>query len=211
MTEITTIVFDFGNVIIGWDPRRVYRGMLPSDEAIDDFLAEVGFPEWNLEQDRGERSWAEAVEFLSERFPHRKDLIRAFNEQWEKSISGPIEGAVQIARRLRDAGYQMAGLTNWSTEKFIETKGRYDIFDIFEEIVVSGEEHLIKPDPEIFRVLLRRIKREAGQCIFIDDSLPNIATAKSLGFHTIHFQSPEQLENDLARYLPAARLRAESP
>ena len=210
MTEISTIVFDFGNVIIGWDPRQVYRSSLKTDEAIDEFFAEVGFPEWNLEQDRGERSWAEAVEFLSERFPHRSELIRAFNEQWEKSITGPIEGTVKIARRLRDAGYQMAGLTNWSTEKFIETKGRFDIFDIFDDIVVSGEEHLIKPDPEIFHVLLRRIKRQPEECLFIDDSLPNVETAKTLGFHTIHFRSPEQLEKELERYLPAARLRRSS-
>jgi 2-haloacid dehalogenase len=114
---------------------------------------------------------------------------------------------VRIARKLRDAGYQMAGLTNWSTEKFIETRGRYDIFDIFEQIVVSGEEGVVKPDPEIFQILLRRINRKADECLFIDDSRPNVEAAAALGFHTIVYVSPEQLERELERHLPAERLR----
>ena len=68
------IIFDFGGVVVHWDPRRVYRRFLESDEAIDAFFREVGFHRWNADQDRGGRTWDEAVEELSSRYPHRREL-----------------------------------------------------------------------------------------------------------------------------------------
>ena len=194
--ETSTIVFDFGNVLIGWDPRRVYRDVLGSDSAIDAFFDEVGFAEWNLEQDRG-RSWSDAVTQLAARFPHRGELIRAFDAQWDQSITGPIEGTVRILEKLHATGYRLIGLTNWSSDKFAMTRPRYPMFDLFEEIIVSGDVRLVKPDPEIFRLMLRLIGSTASECLFIDDSAANITAAKSLGFRTIHFQEPAQLEREL--------------
>ena len=195
--EISTIVFDFGNVLIGWDPRRVYRQTLGTDDAIARFFEEVGFAGWNLEQDRGGRSWSEAVAELAARFPHRQELIRAFDERWEESITGPIEGTVRIVERLHKSGYRLIGLTNWSAEKFALTMPRYEVFKQFDDIVVSGDVRLVKPDPEIFQLMLRRIGSDAGECLFIDDSAANITAAARIGFRTIHFQSPAQLERDL--------------
>lgn len=191
------IIFDFGGVIIHWDPRRVYRRLLQTDEAIDAFFREVGFHEWNREQDRGLRPWSDAVAELSARFPHREPLIRAYHEEWEKSISGPIEGTVRIVERLRAAGYRLVGLTNWSLEKFLLTRDRYALFQLFDEIVVSGEVGTIKPEREIFDLTLRRIGCHAEECIFIDDHPPNVDAASALGFRAIRFTSPEQLEEEL--------------
>jgi 2-haloacid dehalogenase len=196
--EVTTVIFDFGGVVIQWDPKRLYRRFLDTDDEILAFLDEVGFAEWNLEQDRG-RAWTEAVEELSGRFPHRADLIRAFDEHWEESIGGPIEGTIEIIKRLEAKGYQLVGLTNWSADKFKLSRARYDIFQMFDPIIVSGEERLVKPDPEIFHLTLRRIGRSARECLFIDDSKVNVDAAARLGFLTIHFQSPEQLAADLQK------------
>ena len=194
---ITTIIFDFGNVVIGWDPRGVYRPLLGDEHAIDEFFAEVGFSAWNLEQDRG-RPWDEAVVALASEFPHRRDLIRAYPEQWEKSITGPIEGTVRILHGLHDAGYELVGLTNWSAQTFAPTRAKHKFFEVFDHIIVSGEVGLVKPDPAIFRLTLQRTNRAADQCLFIDDSSTNIDAAAALGFHTILFQSPEQLKRELA-------------
>ena len=90
------IIVDFGGVVVHWDPRRVYRRFLQSDEAIDDFFREVGFRRWNAEQDRGGRSWDDAVEALASRFPHRRALISAYHEFWEDSIAGPIEETIRM-------------------------------------------------------------------------------------------------------------------
>ena len=191
------IIFDFGGVVVHWDPRLVYRRLLENDEAIDAFFREVGFYRWNADQDRGGRTWDEAVEELSSRFPHRRDLIAAYHQFWEDSIAGPVNDTVKIVERLRTSGYRLVGLTNWSAEKFRLSRQRYALFNLFDEIIVSGEVGSMKPEREIFDFTLKKIGLRADQCLFIDDSKPNIDAAAALGFEVIHFRSPQQLEEDL--------------
>lgn len=191
------LVFDFGNVLVTWDPRRVFRSFFDSDAAIDDFLAEIGFTGWNIEQDRG-RPWSEAVTDLCARFPDRAELIRAYDERWEESIAGAVPGTVRIIERLRALGYPLFGLSNWSSEKFRLTRPRYPVFELFDDIVISADVGMVKPDADIFQALLARIGRGAGECLFIDDSEWNTSAAAALGFDTIRFVSPEQLEGELA-------------
>jgi 2-haloacid dehalogenase len=192
----SAIIFDFGGVVVHWDPRLVYRRFLESDEAISRFFKEVGFYAWNLEQDRG-RPWPDAVRELSSQFPHHHDLIRAYDQFWEDSVSGPIEGTVRILERLHAAEYRLIGLTNWSSEKFRMTQKRYDLFRLFDDIIVSGEVGHVKPDQEIFDLTLRKIGCRAEECLFVDDSAKNVTKAVEMGFQTIQFQSPEQLAEQL--------------
>ena len=191
------IVFDFGGVLIDWNPRYLYQKLFADDpEAMEQFLAEIGFNEWNLEQDRG-RAFAVAVSELSTRFPHYADFIRAYDERWEESIGGAIEPTVALLRALKQAGYALFGLSNWSAETFPRIRRQYPFFDWFDAIVLSGEVRLIKPDPLIFKLLLEKIGRAADDCLYIDDSPANVDVARQLGFQTIHFTSPEQLASEL--------------
>jgi 2-haloacid dehalogenase len=89
------------------------------------------------------------------------------------------------------------GLSNWSVEKYELVRPKYEFFSWFDTILVSGEVKLIKPDPRIYAVLLERIGRKPEECVFVDDSQVNITTADQLGFKTIHFLSPEGLEDEL--------------
>lgn len=197
MTRPTkTIIFDFGNVLSLWDPHHLYKDFFPDNQAIDAFLKEINFSAWNLEQDRG-RSFADGVAVLSAQFPHYSHLIQAYHERWEDSIIGSIEGTVELVYKLKQAKYPLYLLSNFSEEKFALMQQRHDYLKLFDDIIISGEHHLVKPDPAIYHLTLKRINRAAHECIFIDDSLPNIETARSLGFETIHFQSPLQLEADL--------------
>ncbi|HJQ24396.1 MAG TPA: HAD family phosphatase [Blastocatellia bacterium] len=191
------IVFDFGGVLIDWNPRYLYQKLFADDpEAMERFLAEIGFSEWNLEQDRG-RAFAVAVSELSARFPHYADFIRAYDERWEESIGGAIEPTVALLRALKQAGYALFGLSNWSAETFPRIRQQYPFFNWFDDIVLSGEVRLIKPDPLIFEILLERIGRAAADCLYIDDSPANVDVARQLGFQTIHFTAPEQLATEL--------------
>ena len=193
------IVFDFGGVLLEWDPRHLYRKLFGPDlEAMERFLAEIGFAEWNLEQDRG-RPFALGVAELSQRFPRYADLIRAYDERWEESIAGPIQPTIRILAALKQAGRALYGLSNWSAETFRRIRPRYGFFDWFEAIVISGEVGLVKPDPRIFQTFLTRVGRAPGECLFIDDGERNVAVARSLGFDVIRFASPEQLERELIR------------
>jgi 2-haloacid dehalogenase len=193
------IIFDFGGVLIEWDPHYLYRPFFDGDDAaIDRFMQEVGFGEWNLQQDGG-RSFDEGVAVLSAQYPQYAHLIRAYHEHWIDSISGPIAGTVDILRALKAVGYPLYGLSNWAQEKFELARVRYDFFDCFDDILISSTVNLIKPDPRIFEIFLQRIGRRPEDCIYIDDSAANVVTANRLGFSTIHFESPAQLAAELER------------
>ncbi len=191
------IVFDFGKVLIDWNPRYLYRKLFQgNDEAIERFLAEIGFEEWNIKQDAG-RPFDEAVAELCGQFPQYCELIRAYHDRYEETILGPIGGTVEILKDLKKRGYPLHAISNWSQEKFQLVRPRYPFLDWFETIVLSGEVKLAKPDPRIFLLLLDKIDRRAEECLLIDDAWANIAVAQSLGFQTIWFQSPEQLREGL--------------
>lgn len=195
-TTIHAILCDFGGVLLEWDPHRLYRRYFDRPQEIDRFLAEINFPAWNLEQDRG-RPFAQAVAELSAQFPHHERLIRAYHEHWEESIVGPIEGTASLLYRLKRAGYELVGLSNWSQETFPLMRTKYPFFEIFDDIIISGAVKLVKPDARIFRLALDRIGRPARECLLIDDSPANIASARDLGLATVQFHSPLQLERDL--------------
>lgn len=196
-SHIQAIIFDFGGVLVGWDPRNLYRRFFPDQpQAMEDFLAEVNFMEWNALQDKG-RPFAEGVAILSEQFPHHANLIRAYHENWIESITGRIEGTVEILRTLKQNGHPLYGLSNWSAETFPIVRDEFDFLQLFDGVILSGEVKLIKPEPAIFEACLQMVGRPAEVCLFIDDSLPNIVTARNLGFDTVHFESPEHLKSEL--------------
>jgi len=186
------IVFDLGGVLIDWNPRHLYRKLFDQDEAMERFLQEVCHHDWNLEQDRG-RSFADAIEEAALRHPHQRAMIEAYHSRWDEMIAGAIEDSVVILEELADAGYELQALTNWSAETFPIARARFAFLDLFDTVLVSGEERLVKPDARIFQLLLERIAHPAEVCIYIDDSPPNVAAAGALGFDAIPFTSPHAL------------------
>jgi 2-haloacid dehalogenase len=196
-TTIQAIIFDFGNVLLAWDPRYVYRRFFPGDpEGLERFLEEVNFMDWNLHQDKG-RPFAEGVAILSRNFPQYSHLIQAYHDHWTDSLGEALFGTVEIMRELKRAGYPLYGLSNWSAETFPHARKKHDFFNLLDDIVISGEVGHVKPHPEIFQIMLDRIGRPANECLFIDDSVTNIEQAQRMGFAAIHFQSPEQLRSAL--------------
>jgi 2-haloacid dehalogenase len=207
MGKIKAIVFDFGGVLMDWNPHYLYRKFFgDSPEKIDHFLQEINFNDWNRRLDQG-CPFSEGIAELVRKFPVYQELIQAYDERWEETLAGPIQPSVDILRELkeqanmqeREEGFSLYALTNWSAEKFTAIRHRYEFFDWFEVIVVSGEEQLLKPDPQIYQVLLQKSGREASECLFIDDSLANVTAAKEIGFDVIHFQSPNQLRMELSQ------------
>jgi 2-haloacid dehalogenase len=194
-----TLVFDIGGVLIDWNPRHLYRMLFDNEVEMEKFLQNVCSPAWNLKQDAG-RSFAEATAELIQQHPEHAELIEAYDTRWEETISGAIEPTVKVLEGLRENGHELYGLSNWSKEKFAIVKDRFTFLSYFEDIVVSGEVGLIKPDPKIFKLFLKRSCRNAEDCLFIDDSQVNIAAAETLGFYTILFKDAVGLEKRLNEY-----------
>jgi 2-haloacid dehalogenase len=191
------VVFDLGGVLIDWDPRYLYRSVFADDEeAMEWFLANVTTPEWNLEQDRG-RPWAEAVELLVREHPDKAEHIRMYHERWPEMLGGAFDETVEILAELRERGVPLYALTNWSAETFAASRARFPFLEWFRGVVVSGEEKLVKPDRQIFRVLLERFGLPEGT-VFIDDRDANVEAARHVGMDGIVFTDALQLRGELA-------------
>jgi 2-haloacid dehalogenase len=196
--SIQAIIFDFGGVLIEWDPRNLYRQLFHQPEQVEQFLVEVNFSHWNLQFDKGV-PFAEGIASLSAQFPQYATHIHALETRWEETLGGSIRGTVDILRELQRTGIPLYALSNWSAETFPIARRKFDFFDAFREIVLSGSVKMIKPERGIFELLLQKIGRPAHECLFIDDVAPNIEQAERMGFHTVHFKSPEQLRAELEK------------
>lgn len=191
-----TVVFDLGNVLIAWDPRRLYRTLLPDDDAVEEFLREVDFAGWNHAQDAG-RPFAQAVAEQAARFPHRRELLAAYQDRFAETLGGPIEGSVEILQELRERPVRLLALTNWSAETFPVARDSFAFLQAFEGIVVSGEEGVAKPDPEVFEIVLRRYDVDPARAVYVDDSPRNVAAAAELGLTALHFTGAHALRAEL--------------
>jgi 2-haloacid dehalogenase len=202
---ITTVVFDLGGVLIDWDPRHLYRQLFSDPQEMEVFLRDVVSPDWNAQQDSG-RTWAEATAELLATHPDQEEMIRAYADRWAEMLAGPISGTVDILREVRDRGMRLYALTNWSAETFPRARPLFPFLDWFEGIVVSGDERIMKPDPEIWRRLIERYAIDPTRAVYIDDMPYNARVAADLGFHAIRFEDPDQLRERLValNVLPAA-------
>ncbi|WP_407499426.1 HAD family hydrolase [Elizabethkingia anophelis] len=195
---IKNIIFDFGGVLMDWNPKYLYQNVFNSEEEMNFFLDNIATLKWNAEQDRG-RSFQEATEMLQNQYPEFSKEIALYYSQWPVMLKGTIEENVSILRNLHGR-YQLYGLTNWSAESFPYAYKNYDFFSLFNGIVVSGEEKLIKPDERIYELLLNRYNLNASECLFIDDNYENIRTAQAMDFNTIHLTPHTNLKEELQKF-----------
>ena len=191
-------IFDLGGVLLEWNPRYLYRKLFGGDEAaMEHFLATVCTTEWNERQDAG-RTFAEGTRELMPLHADKRELIEAWGQRFGEMIPGAIDGTVEVLAGLRDRGVPLYGVSNWSAETFPPQRQRFPFLSWFEDIVISGVEGVIKPDPRIFRILLERNAIAPESAVFIDDVAANAMAASRLGIHGIHFRSPAQLKKELA-------------
>lgn len=186
------IVFDLGMVVVRWDPRHLYRKVFAAEEEMEWFLAEVCHGAWNLEQDRG-RPFAEAVTEATARHPGYAREIAMYDTRWAEMVPGAIDGTVAIIEELDAKGVPLFAITNWNGDKFRETRARFPVLARFRDIVVSGDEKLLKPDPEIFKLYAWRNGVQMADSLFIDDSLKNVKGAEAVGMPAHHFTTPGKL------------------
>lgn len=187
-----TIIFDLGGVLVDWNPRYLYRRHFADEADMEQFLREVVTSPWNHQCDAG-KSMAQAIAERVALFPGHANLIRLWQSDWEHTLRGPIAGTVHILRALARGGRRLVALTNWSAETFPVARRRFDFLSHFEDILVSGEHGVAKPDRAIFELACARWRLRPAQALFIDDNADNIATARAMGFDTIHFTAPEAL------------------
>jgi 2-haloacid dehalogenase len=196
MSDMLVPVFDLGNVFVEWDPMRLFRKLFKTEEEARWFHTNVCTLDWNLEFDAGER-YAEGVAKLISRHPRYWREIQAYDQRWDEAFGTIIPGTVAIHDELIAAGLKTYAITNFSWEKWITCLPRWPFLEKFDGVIISGLEELVKPDPRIYRVFCERFGYEPQQCVFVDDSEPNIVAARKFGMHGIHFTSPAQARAEL--------------
>lgn len=196
-TKIDTIIFDLGAVLIDWNPEYLYRKIFPDEQKMHYFLNNICTPEWNLQQDGG-RSWTEATALLLEDHPEYEYEIRSFRDRWPEMLKGAIAGSVELLEELEAQDrYRLLALTNWSAETWPYAWEQFEFLRIFEGILVSGQENLKKPDPEIYQLLIDRFAINPEKSLFIDDNPRNVQSARAMSMHALQFVSPEKLRKTL--------------
>lgn len=190
---IKNIVFDYGGVLVDWNPRYLYDNYFGDTERSQWFIDNICTNDWNATLDGG-KPFDTGVAELTAKHPEWADAIAAYRDRWIEMIGGEIPHTADLARCLKRAGYGVYGLTNWSAETFPKVRSRYGIFDELDGMVVSGEEHLLKPDARIYRVLLSRYGLKPEESIFLDDNEANVEGARAVGMVSERFVSAEQAE-----------------
>ena len=197
VSGISAVAFDLGGVLLDWDPRHLYRKLFDGDEtAMEQFLAEVCTPEWHAAHDLGGSVTQACIE-LAARHPEQAELIMAWGERTEEMVAGPIPGSVAILAELKQGGVRCYALSNMEAETFPLRLQRFGFLRRLDGHVISGLEGVIKPDPRIYRLLLRRYDLTAAQTLFIDDKAENVTGARAAGMRAIRFDSPLVLRGQL--------------
>jgi FMN phosphatase YigB (HAD superfamily) len=196
MPDAPIPVFDLGGVFVEWDPMRLFRKLFPTEEEARWFHDNICTREWNLEFDAGD-IYAEGVARLITRFPKYWREIQAFDLRWKETVGPFIDGTIAIHDELIAADVPTFAITNFSWEKWVSCLGEWPFLERFDGVVVSGLEHMVKPDPRLYRVFCERYALAPAECVFIDDSEPNVVAARRYGMQALHFTDPATLRKDL--------------
>ncbi len=190
------IVFDLGAVLIDWNPRYLYRKVFTDEAKMEWFLQNVCHHEWNLEQDRG-RSFDDGVKEAIARHPAWEKEIKLYRDRWMEMITGDIPGTVAILQELHGRSTPLYAITNFNGDTYRSISKQFSFLNLFRDVVVSGDEKLIKPDRAIFEILAKRNNIKLSDCLFIDDVGINVKGAEAVGMQGHHFTTPENLRKDL--------------
>lgn len=197
MPHPSSVIFDVGHVLYDWDPRVLYRRLIPDDEALDVFLRDICTREWHFQHDMG-RAFADTSAELTARFPDHAALIATWGPRFSEQIPGPMPGMPELVGDLDSAGVPLFAITNFSHEFFPPFRAQEaTMFDRFRDIVVSGEERLMKPDAAIYHLALERFGLAAQDAVFVDDRQANVDGAAAVGMHALLFTGAERLRADL--------------
>lgn len=193
---VEAVVFDVGKVLFQWDLRILYAKLIDDADELDWFVSTVVTPEWHFQHDAG-RPVADMVAERCREYPDHALLIEAYATRFNESIPGPVPGSLELVETLRRADVPLYAITNFGAEFWADFRLNHPVFDHFRDIVVSGEEKLVKPDPAIYALAAERFGHAPSAMLFIDDNLDNVLSARACGWQAHHFFDAETLAADL--------------
>jgi FMN phosphatase YigB (HAD superfamily) len=196
MAAVRNVIFDLGGVLLDWNPGRILERCY-SDRADQDAMRDAlfGHADW-VAYDRGDIS--EPV--LLARVQHRTgralpELTRLLDVVRDSLIVKP--DTLAVLRSLYHRHVPLYCLSNMPVALFTHVRSRYDFWDAFAGIVISGAVHMAKPELAVFEYLLRQYKLMPEETVFVDDHPPNLDGAKAARLRTILFRNAEECAREL--------------
>jgi 2-haloacid dehalogenase len=196
MTEIRAVIFDIGNVLYHWELRALFEKVIAEPDRLEHFLGQVLTYDFHSRHDAGE-PLAVLVAELHERHPEYADAVEAYVHRFNETITGQVAGTHELVERLAARGVPLFALTNFGTDFWNGFRPTAPIFDLFEDVLVSGEECLAKPDPAIYRLTEERFGLAPAEIFFTDDREDNIEAALACGWDAHRFTDAASLETAL--------------
>ena len=191
-----SVIFDVGRVLFDWDLRHLFAKLIADRKELEWFVTHVVTPEWHFQHDAG-RALADMLPELKAEFPDHAPLIDAYATRFNETIPGPVPGSLELVVRLDAAGVPLFAITNFGHEFWEGFRPTQPVFDRFRDIVVSGTEKVMKPDPAIYRLAIARFGIDPAGALFIDDVAKNVAGAESVGIAGHLFTNAATLEREL--------------
>ncbi len=195
--SVDAVLFDLGNVLLGWEWTAAFDGSLTPQDAAR-FVAEADFPALNHRLDAG-LPWDAAIAELHARDPWLGRVLEEYRRRYPHALTGPVPGMAELVGELRAAGLRLVGLTNWSAEMYVHAVPAAPAIGLLDGVVVSGQEGVAKPDARIFAIAAQRYGLDPERTLFVDDSDPNVAAAAHLGFRATLFTGAGALRAELRR------------
>ena len=195
---VKNIIFDYGNVLVHWNPAPVYNDYFRNPEACAEFMAVLEQFGFHNRVDGGEKVDTVMAEFVAE-YPQYEAPIQYYKTRWNEMLPDEIPGMrALLAELVSGDRFEVFGLTNWTMENFPIAYDRFEILRMIDRVVISGKEFMIKPEERIFRLLLDRYRLIPEECLFVDDRAANVEAARKTGMQAHQFESAEKLRKALA-------------
>ncbi|MEO0463018.1 MAG: HAD family phosphatase [Pseudomonadota bacterium] len=190
------VVFDVGRVLYQWQLRTLFEKLIDDADQLEWFLTHVVTEEWHFRHDRGE-TLAQMLPERMAQYPEHALLIAAYAARFNETVPGPVAGTHNLVRRLHQRGVPLYCLTNFGDELFRQFRREHDLFDLFEDVIVSGTEQVAKPEQRIYEIVEQRSARPGADLFFTDDNPANIEVAQARGWDAHLFTDAEALEAQL--------------
>ena len=195
---IKTIIFDIGNVLMDFNFQICFRAYAPDEETYQKIVkATVQSPVW-AEFDRGVWTDEEILEGFIKNDPSIESILRNMFERLEGIIK-QRDYAIPWIRELKDLGYQVLVLSNFPKKVYELFQNEMTFLQEVDGGILSYQDQVIKPDKEIYNLLISRYQLNPQECVFLDDLKDNIKTAKELGMHTVLFTTKEEAQDELRK------------
>ena len=190
--QIDAVVFDVGNVLLSWQAQELLDLLVPDRPDLHAELTIRIFktPYWCM-RDRGSATLEEVIAAMSKTAPELEPYVR---RMMDRGIDLPaMPEGVSALKACKAHGKRLYALTNYADKEFAHACATHDFFALFDDYVVSGREHMVKPQQGIYDCLISRFGLDPSRTLFIDDSPANIEAALECGWQGLCYNKPGKL------------------